>query len=184
MCHRCALSTALGPLSPPPPNISRLGSIVNHIDRFNVRRGGRRKAEMAKNPCLIRGLISGNLEQKLRFTRCRNTHATQHGEGCREERRAGCALRCQARAVGTVASGTIGFMALGERRGRKFAGAANTCGRTMSWAANSGGVRTHRHHRHARLSSAFANALRGHAVARAIIIAEAQWRTVAAVAVA
>ena len=47
-----------------------------------------------------------------------------------------------------------------------------------------GGVCTARHHRHARLSSAFVNALRGRAIAWAINIAEALRRTVAAVAVA
>ena len=65
MCHRCALSTALDPLSPPPPNISLLGSTVNHMDCFNVRRGGRRKAEMARKPCLILGLISNDRVAKL-----------------------------------------------------------------------------------------------------------------------
>ena len=57
MGQLCALPQALDPLSPPPPNISRLGDMWDHRTRFNVRRGGRRKAEMAKNPILIRGLI-------------------------------------------------------------------------------------------------------------------------------
>ena len=57
MCHRCALSTALDPLSPPPPNITRLGDVWDHRTRCNVRRGGRRKAENAKKPCPILGLM-------------------------------------------------------------------------------------------------------------------------------
>ena len=56
MGQLCALPPALDPLLPPPPNISRLGDVWDHWTRCNIRRGGRRKAEMAKNPCLIRGL--------------------------------------------------------------------------------------------------------------------------------
>ena len=71
MRQLCALPQALDPLSPPPPNITRLGDMWDHRTRFNVRRGGRRKAEMAKNPCLIRGLIpacSGlHLGKNMRF---------------------------------------------------------------------------------------------------------------------
>ena len=59
MRHTCALPTAPDPFSPPPPNISRPGDLWDHRTRFNVRRGGRRKAKMAKKRCLIRGLISG-----------------------------------------------------------------------------------------------------------------------------
>ena len=60
LCHRPPT-----PSRPPPPNISRLGSIANHTDRFNVRRGGRRKAEMAKKPIPVRGLISHDRVAKL-----------------------------------------------------------------------------------------------------------------------
>ena len=38
MGQLCALPQALDPLSPPPPNISRLGDVWDHRTRFNVRR--------------------------------------------------------------------------------------------------------------------------------------------------
>lgn len=56
-------------------------------------------------------------------------------EGCSEERRARCAARQQTWAMGTVAGGIIDGEALGEVRGRQFAGAANTCGVTPCWPA-------------------------------------------------
>ena len=50
--------------------------------------------------------------------------------------------------AGTVASGIIGCVALGEVRGRKFADAANSCtGTTPCWAAAVVGIPTHKTHR-------------------------------------
>ena len=65
MGQLCALPPALDPLLPPPPNISRLDDVWDHWTRCNVRRGGRRKAEMAKKPIPVRGLISHDRVAKL-----------------------------------------------------------------------------------------------------------------------
>ncbi len=90
---------------------------------------------------------------------------------------------CQACTFGIKAAGNDGGASLGEVRGHFFV-AAHVHGHNAVLGSNGDGVGIAKHHRHARLPSALAIALRARGIAWAINIAEALWRTVAAVAVA
>ena len=61
MCHTCAPLPPLDPLSPPPPLTLGRARVPARLDTFNVRRGGRGKAETGKKRVPIRGLISSNI---------------------------------------------------------------------------------------------------------------------------
>ena len=91
---------------------------------------------------------------------------------------------CQPCTFGIKTTGNDGGATLGEVRGRQFFVGAHVHGDNAVLGSNGDGVGTAQYHRHARLPSALANALRWRAIAWAIDIALAQRRTVAAVAVA
>ena len=94
------------------------------------------------------------------------------------------AARQQTWAMGTVAGVIVNGVALRGLRDRQFQLAANVRGRDDVLGSSSGSAGTGQHERLARLPSALAAALREHATARAIDIAEAQRRPVTAVALA
>ena len=146
---------------------------------------------MARKPCLILGLISHDRVAKLQdgpWIRCNDAAiscqmwsrrwATATGEACLER--------------SNVPGVHVWHQGDRQRRWCNLGRSARPTIRSRCQHVRAhdepggygGGVRTARHHRHARLSSAFVNALRGRAIAWAINIAEAQRRTVAAVAVA
>lgn len=58
MCHTCAPSAPLDPFSRPPRLTLGRDRVTDHLDTFNVRRGGRGKAKTGKKGVPIRGLIS------------------------------------------------------------------------------------------------------------------------------
>ena len=183
--------TPLDPLSPPPPNITRLGDVWDHRTRFNVRRGGRERRKMGKNRVLPLGLI-----HKVQTKPAPKVNDSQRASRCRLRHDAAVHARGAARSGGWSAHG-------GSRRGQMALWRAapsvarlwanddvEICRRCQHVQAHcelggyDGSVGTQRHYWHARLSWACSDSLRGHAIARAIDIAEAQWWTVAAVAVA
>ena len=136
----------LHPFSPPPPNITRLGDVWDHRTRCNVRRGGRERRKMGKNRVLPLGLI-----HKVQTKPAPKVNDSQRASRCRLRHDAAVHARGAARNGGWSAHGGSrrGRLALwrvrGERHHRllgcgrrtmsKFAGAANTCGRTVSLAA-------------------------------------------------
>ena len=143
---------------------------------------------MAKKPIPVRGLISNDRVAKLRrWTLDPSQSRAKCGRvGARlpQVRPAWSAAMCQACTFGIKAAGNDGGASLGEVRGRHFFVAAHVHGHNAVLGSNGDGVGIAKHHRHARLPSALAIALRARGIAWAINIAEALWRTVAAVAVA
>ena len=78
---------------------------------------------------------------------------------------------CQPCTFGIKATGNDGGATLGEVRGRQFFVGAHVHGHNAVLGSNGDGVGTAQYHRHARLPSALANALRWRAIAWAIDIA-------------